>query len=105
MTPDQAQRIARRRKAALRERARHIRVIVASLSATFFVTAFLVVYVQLASGHDPALLATERHATSELASRSTELEGNENPSPSKSSSSSSEASSAEEPTTLTTSQS
>jgi hypothetical protein len=60
MTPDQAKRVARRRKAALRERARRIRVTVASLSATLFVTAFLVVYVQLASGHDPALSADSK---------------------------------------------
>lgn len=121
MTPDQARRVARRHQTALRARAKRIRVRVATLAGTFFVVAFLIVYVQLASGHDPALVATAEHRTashrlhahvststektSELTSRSTELERNENPSPSKSSSSSSEASTEEEPTTLTTSQS
>jgi hypothetical protein len=38
-------------------RARRIRRAVAGLAVALFTTAFLVVYVQLASGHDPALVA------------------------------------------------
>jgi len=41
----------------MRRRARRIRRAVASLAVALFATAFLIVYVQLASGHDPALVA------------------------------------------------
>jgi hypothetical protein len=41
----------------MRLRARRIQRAVAGLALTLFVTAFLIVYVQLASGHDPALVA------------------------------------------------
>ena len=41
----------------MRRRARRIRRSVAGLAATVFIGVFLVVYVQLASGHDPALVA------------------------------------------------
>jgi hypothetical protein len=64
LTPDQQS--ARARAAAHRDglyrRARRIRRSVASLAAVLFSTAFLVIYVQLASGHDPALANTKRTA-------------------------------------------
>ena len=41
------------RRAALRRRARRIRRSVAAFAAALFCAAFLMVYVQLASGHDP----------------------------------------------------
>jgi hypothetical protein len=49
---------------ALSRRARRIRRSVASLAAVLFSTAFLVIYVQLASGHDPALVANAKRAAS-----------------------------------------
>ncbi len=65
-TPEQLQ--ARARAAAHRDglyrRARRIRRSVASLAAVLFSTAFLVIYVQLASGHDPALVANAKRAAS-----------------------------------------
>ena len=45
---------------AMSRRARRIRRSVASLAAVIFSTAFLVIYVQLASGHDPALVANAK---------------------------------------------
>jgi hypothetical protein len=51
----QARAIARGRRDAMRQRARRIRRAVAGSAAALFVAAFLGVYVQLASGHDPAL--------------------------------------------------
>jgi hypothetical protein len=53
----QARAIASGRREAMRQRATRIRRAVASLSIALFATAFLIVYVQLASGHDPALVA------------------------------------------------
>jgi hypothetical protein len=49
-------------RAEIRRRARRIRRSVASLAAVLFSAAFLVIYVQLASGHDPALEASARRA-------------------------------------------
>jgi hypothetical protein len=67
-----ARTLAASRREALRLRARHIRRAVAGLAATLFATAFLIVYVQLASGHDPALVGNtaKRRATAVSASRS-----------------------------------
>ncbi len=66
--PTPAQLQARARAAAHRDglyrRARRIRRSVASLAAVLFSTAFLVIYVQLASGHDPALVANAKRAAS-----------------------------------------
>jgi hypothetical protein len=58
-TPEQlrARAFAGSRREAMRNRARRIRRAVAGLAVTLFATAFLIVYVQLASGHDPALVA------------------------------------------------
>jgi hypothetical protein len=52
-----AKALATSRRDAMLRRARRIRRTVAALAATLFATAFLIVYVQLASGHDPALVA------------------------------------------------
>jgi hypothetical protein len=46
----------------MRRRTRRIRRSVATFSATLFAVAFMVVYVQLASGHDPALVADAKRA-------------------------------------------
>ncbi len=52
-----ARTLARRHRDALRRRTRRIRRSVAGLTLALFAAAFLIVYVQLASGHDPALVA------------------------------------------------
>jgi hypothetical protein len=52
-----ARALARRHRAALRQRTLRIRRSVAGLALALFAAAFLIVYVQLASGHDPALVA------------------------------------------------
>jgi hypothetical protein len=43
-------------------RAKRIRIAVATLATSLFIAAFAVVYVQLASGHDPALVAYAKRA-------------------------------------------
>jgi hypothetical protein len=53
-----ARTLARSRRDALRRRARRIRRSVAATAAALFSALFLVVYPQLASGHDPALSAS-----------------------------------------------
>jgi uncharacterized membrane protein len=53
----EAKALARGHREAIRRRTRRIRRSVAALAVTLFAVAFLVVYVQLASGHDPALVA------------------------------------------------
>ncbi len=56
--------LARAKREAMALRARRIRRWVAGTAVTLFVVAFLVIYVQLASGHDPALTANaERRAS------------------------------------------
>jgi hypothetical protein len=55
--PLDARALARARRAAMLRRARRIRRAVAGLAVALFAAMFLVVYVQLASGHDPALVA------------------------------------------------
>jgi hypothetical protein len=60
-----AKALARSRREAIRRRTRRIRRSVAAVAVTLFAVAFLVVYVQLASGHDPALVANaEKRAAS-----------------------------------------
>jgi hypothetical protein len=51
----------------MRRRAHRIRRSVAAFSATVFAAAFMVVYVQLASGHDPALVADAKRARTTIA--------------------------------------
>jgi hypothetical protein len=55
--------LARERREAIRLRARRIRRSVGALTATLFSVAFLVIYVQLASGHDPALVANAKRTS------------------------------------------
>jgi hypothetical protein len=69
-TPEQlaARAAADSKRAAMHRRVRRIRRYVAGLAASLFSAAFLVVYVQLASGHDPALSAALRKSTAASAS-------------------------------------
>lgn len=61
--------LARAKREAMAARTRRIRRWVAGTTVTLFVVAFLVLYVQLASGHDPALTANaKRRASSARAS-------------------------------------
>ncbi len=64
-TPEQLNAIAlaKGRRAAMLRRARRIRRSVATFAAALFCGAFLVIYVQLASGHDPALVADAKRAS------------------------------------------
>jgi hypothetical protein len=71
--------LARSRREAMRLRTRKIRRSVAGLALSLFTAAFLAVYVQLASGHDPALTANaERRnvSTSLVASTSSTTAAN-----------------------------
>jgi hypothetical protein len=92
-----ARSIARGRRAAMRRRARRIRRSVVGLAAALFSTAFLAVYVQLASGHDPALSTKKATATASSTStgtsNSTESSGTESSSGSSTSGSGSSGSS------------
>lgn len=66
-----ARALARSHRDSVRRRARRIRRSIAGLAVVLFALAFLVVYVQLASGHDPALVANaEKRATSTSAAAS-----------------------------------
>jgi hypothetical protein len=68
MSPEDRRRSARtlaaQRKLALRRRARRIRRSVAAITVAVFLVAFVGIYVQLASGHDPALTANEKKRSS-----------------------------------------
>ena len=68
--------LARAKRDAMAVRARRIRRWVAGSALTLFVVAFLIVYVQLASGHDPALTANgeRRAASAKAAARKTAVE-------------------------------
>jgi uncharacterized membrane protein YgcG len=59
--------LARQKLIAMRRRARRIRRLVAALAAATFTAAFLAVYVQLASGHDPALSAAAKKSSTSTA--------------------------------------
>jgi len=107
-TPElQARALAKARLEAMRRRARRIRRAVASLAVALFATAFLIVYVQLASGHDPALVANaaKRHAatTSTTSTEATSTSATEASTAAESSSGSEESSSGA--SAVTTSQS
>ncbi|HSZ13607.1 MAG TPA: hypothetical protein VK790_06190 [Solirubrobacteraceae bacterium] len=88
-----AKALARVRREAMRQRAHRIRRAVAGLTAALFATAFLIIYVQLASGHDPALTANAAKRRAAAAS-ATSVESS-----TESSASSSEASTRESPAT------
>ena len=62
--------LARQKLIAMRRRARRIRRLVAGLAAATFTVAFLAVYVQLASGHDPALSAAAKRSSASGAHQS-----------------------------------
>ncbi len=62
--------LAAARRAALSRRARRIRRGVAGGALAVFVAAFLGLYVQLASGHDPGLASTRHSGTTASASSS-----------------------------------
>lgn len=98
--PDRAEAklLAWSKRDGMRRRARRIRRSVSAGAAALFATAFLAVYVQLASGHDPALSASSKttSATSQLANVS---------SSSGSTASESESATSESATPVTTSQS
>jgi cytoskeletal protein RodZ len=70
LTPEQldARALARGRRAAMRRRVHRIRRGIAGLAAALFSAAFLAVYVQLASGHDPALSAKKGATASQSSS-------------------------------------
>jgi hypothetical protein len=69
----QAKALARGRREAMRLRARRIRRAVMGLAMALFASAFLIVYVQLASGHDPALVANAaKRRTTSMSVTSTE---------------------------------
>lgn len=64
--------LARARGAAMRQRASGIRRSVAVFTVAIFSAAFLAVYVQLASGHDPALAANSKRAVAHVAAKATQ---------------------------------
>jgi hypothetical protein len=88
-----ARALAGNRREAMRLRARRIRRAVAGLAVTLFVTAFLIVYVQLASGHDPALVANAANRRAAAVSASQASAGDASESTSGESGESSETSS------------
>jgi hypothetical protein len=122
-----ARRLVRARLAAKRQRARRIRQTVLAFSVAVFVAMFATIYVQLASGNDPALSASSKKAavsstttagssaaaqktttTGSGSSEGSSSNGTSSTSTGSSEASSSEASSSEAsstPTTVTTSQS
>ena len=61
---------AARRLATMRTRATRVRRGIAAFTALVFVCAFLVVYVQLVSGHDPALAAGAKREAGAVSSSS-----------------------------------
>jgi uncharacterized membrane protein YgcG len=65
-----AKGLADSRRAMLRARARRIRRSVALFAAALFSAAFLMVYVQLASDHAPALVADARRASAQVTTSS-----------------------------------
>jgi hypothetical protein len=109
--------LADSRRQAMRLRARRIRQGVAGLALALFSAAFLTVYVQLASGHDPALVAatnrrvssasrvTTSTAAEPSAAESGELSGGESLSPSEETSAGEEPGSLEGPASVTSRQS
>jgi len=119
----EARALARSRRDAMRRRLHRIRRGIAGLTAALFATAFLVVYVQLASGHDPALSTkaattaigtsasssgTETSTSSSTPTTSSETSTGSSSSdkePSSESSSSSGSESSQSPSAVTTSQS
>jgi len=102
-------RLGDARRAALARRVRRIRRSVAGLALATFTAAFLTIYVQLASGHDPALTANSKRraavATTRTAAGTSSAATASTGSSSSSSESESEATEASSPSSVTTSQS
>lgn len=69
MSGPDAKALARAHRESMQRRTRLIRRSVAVLAVTLFVLVFGIVYVQLASGHDPALVAAARRRAAASASR------------------------------------
>jgi hypothetical protein len=65
-----ARKLVRARLAAKRRRARHIRQAVVAFTMAVFVALFATIYVQLASGHDPALSASRKAAATRTSATS-----------------------------------
>lgn len=65
-----ARALASSHRETLRRRTRRIRRSVAGLAVALFSAAFLIVYVQLASGHDPALVANAKRRAAATSSES-----------------------------------
>ena len=86
--------LARIRRDAMRQRARRIRRSVAGLTLALFTAAFVGIYVQLASGHDPAL-SKRQTTTSTTADESSTSSGEEATSSESSSTGSEESTSGE----------
>jgi len=98
--------LADARRAQMRRRAGRIRRTIAASAAALFAAAFIGVYVQLASGHDPALVASaaKRSSTSALAAAGSSSGESETGSGEESSSFSAESEESA-PSSVTTSQS
>jgi cytoskeletal protein RodZ len=100
--------VAQERLAARRRRLSRIRRAVAGAAVAVFLAAFSTIYVQMATGHDPALAASSKSKATVVASTaSTDTESSSDDSSSSSSSSSSAQSStpAVQPAPVTTRQS
>jgi hypothetical protein len=103
-----ANALAQIHRDAIRRRTRRIRRSVAALAVTLFAIAFLVVYVQLASGHDPALVANAQKRAASAGGIGSEIGGETSSSATSEASGESNASGGEESSgasALTTSQS
>src|SRR3989442_3482246 len=60
-TPEDGRRLARQRVRAQRRRGRRIRRWVVAATLSLFLVAWVAIFGQLVTGHDPALGATTRH--------------------------------------------
>jgi hypothetical protein len=69
--------LAASRREAMRRRASRIRRSVTGLALALFTAAFVAIYVQLASGHDPALSAKRQATTTSTSAASTATSGGE----------------------------
>ncbi len=69
VSPQYARALARERRSELRRRAWRIRRSVGAFALALFSAAFLAIYIQLASGHDPALASRRAASVSTQASK------------------------------------
>ena len=70
--PEDPRELGRRKLAARRERTHRIRVGVAAAAASAFIALFSGLYVQMASGHDPALGSTGGSSSTAVAQTQTQ---------------------------------